>query len=353
MSGTGARAHVISTRQMRVDGQVPSARSAVPEGAVWRWSGTELRLDDRTDALPLPLPDDLGELRRRCRRSVGKLARARNEQPPVTQADDAAPDDPDDARIVLALGPHRWTAIPVTRAGDALWVFDETPPAETDLLVVRAPEPARARRTSGKAPICFTAGTLIATPDGPLPVEELLPGDRVVTRDDGPRTVLWVGTRTVADFAMAARPELRPVRIRANAFGHRAPQPDLVVSPGHRLLIGGDASRALWGEQEVLVRAQDLIDDRRILVDHAARSVTYVHLLLASHHVLRANGIWAESFHPGDADLSHLTPADRSALLEMAPGIDADPHLYGPHARRCLTAGELAILSHAAPPRLS
>src|SRR5690606_32383544 len=46
-------------------------------------------------------------------------------------------------------------------------------------------------------PICFTSGTLIATPDGERAVETLRPGDLVMTRDHGPQELRWVGMRVM------------------------------------------------------------------------------------------------------------------------------------------------------------
>ena len=56
--------------------------------------------------------------------------------------------------------------------------------------------------------ICFTAGTRILTPHGPRPVEDLRPGDLVITRDNGPQPLRWTGRREVVghgDFALRHR----------------------------------------------------------------------------------------------------------------------------------------------------
>ena len=76
--------------------------------------------------------------------------------------------------------------------------------------------------------------------------------------------------------------------------------------------------------------------------------MTYVHLLLPCHEVLRANGVETESFHPANTELSTLEDADQMRLLDRLPGLKFDPHSYGNYARRNLSASEAAILSHAA-----
>lgn len=82
--------------------------------------------------------------------------------------------------------------------------------------------------TIGTVP-CFVAGTMIATQDGLRPIETLQPGDLVLTEDDGPQPLRWIGTRTVA-----AQENFAPIEISANTFGaHGA----LRLSPQHRILM--------------------------------------------------------------------------------------------------------------------
>jgi hypothetical protein len=45
--------------------------------------------------------------------------------------------------------------------------------------------------------ICFMHGTRIATSNGLREVQDIRPGDAVVTRDNGLQRVRWVGHRTV------------------------------------------------------------------------------------------------------------------------------------------------------------
>lgn len=62
---------------------------------------------------------------------------------------------------------------------------------------------------------CFCAGTLIETPDGPVPVESLVPGDLVITRDHGPQPLRWIGGTRLSMLQLLRAPHLRPIRIRA------------------------------------------------------------------------------------------------------------------------------------------
>jgi hypothetical protein len=141
-------------------------------------------------------------------------------------------------------------------------------------------------------------------------------------------------------------PHLRPIRIRANAFGMGRPTGDLVVSPQHRMLIRGPAAEALFNTPEVLVAAEDLLNDLTINVDHEMRDVTYVHVLLERHQIVWANGLETESFHPSNTSLDMIDPHQREALLAVAPGIARHSDAYGAYARRNLSGSEAAILRH-------
>jgi len=345
MLGACAGAQVISAVQARVDGHFPSARTPFPVGSDFRWFGAPLRLDGARAALLLNGAEGQADLRARVPRTVAKLSRGRGSSAvPLSLLD---PDE-DPAALIVTDGRTRWPAqvVPVANGETLLLFSDGLPPANADLRIAQSPTVQDA--PTDKKTICFTAGTLLDTPDGPRAIEDLYPGDRVDTRDNGPQEVLWMGLRRVSGARMFAMPRLRPVRIRAGAMGNDT---DLVVSPGHQMLISGRKVQALWNTAEVLVRAQDMIDGVRVAVDHSATEATYLHVLTQHHQVLRANGVWSESFHPGEADLSHVNTAEMEELLDRVPGIDTDDTAYGPSARRCLSAAELAILRHDGPPR--
>ncbi|GIX13111.1 MAG: hypothetical protein KatS3mg118_1070 [Paracoccaceae bacterium] len=196
-------------------------------------------------------------------------------------------------------------------------------------------------------PICFTPGTLIATPAGLRPVEALRPGDAVVTRDHGVQPLRWVGRQHFGAAELAARPVLRPILIRAHAFGPGRPARDMRVSPQHRVLVGGARADLIFGGPEWLAPAIGLVDGRSILRDGAAREVTYVHLLFDRHEVVISDGLETESFHPGQWSLSTLDAAARAEILAIFPGLDRHPAAAGPAARPALTPREARLMRPA------
>jgi len=196
--------------------------------------------------------------------------------------------------------------------------------------------------------ICFTPGTRISTPEGPRLIESLRPGDRILTKDNGPQEVLWHGQRKLTGARLYAMPHLRPIRFRAGALGIGRPDEDLLVSPQHRMLVQGAAARALFNAEEVLVAAEDLVNDRTVSVDARLREVTYVHILLEAHQIVWANGLETESFHPSATSLETIEPGQRAALFDVLPELAQNPQVYGAFARRNLSASEAAILRYDA-----
>ena len=357
--GTGSRAtFVISWSQTEVDGLVAPPTDCLATGASWRWSGQAVRLDVATDVLILEGPAGEAEVRARAARMVQRLVGPAFEvRGPAAGARAGRPDPSPreqgpEPGFTLTDGRRSFAARLVEAAdGQArLLVFaDAMPPAGIDLWVMAADlGPGHAPRPPAPARgvICFTPGTRLRTPEGLRPIESVRPGDRLLTRDNGPQEVLWTASRRMTGARLYAMPHLRPVRIRTGALGLGRPDGDLIVSPRHRMVVEGPAARALFGEAEVLVAAEDLVDGGGVTLDLGARETTYIHVLLERHEVVWANGLPTESFHPGAADLTTLDPRDRFALQAILPEVAGDPGSYGDFARRCLTRAEAAILAH-------
>ncbi|WP_323371591.1 Hint domain-containing protein [Anianabacter salinae] len=245
---------------------------------------------------------------------------------------------------------YRVTLIEMPDAEPLAMFAGDMPDQESDLWIsdVSLPEGHINRITdTARSVICFTPGTRLATPDGPRLVSDLAEGDLILTKDDGPQPVRWIGSRRMSGARLFALPELRPIRIRGSALGADVPDAELLVSPDHRMLLRGTMAEALFNSPEVLVRARDMVNDRTITVDHRPQSVTYVHILLDRHQVVWANGLESETFHPASTPFEAIAPDQRAALLERAPDVDRDASLYGGFARRLLSAPEAAILTEA------
>jgi len=201
--------------------------------------------------------------------------------------------------------------------------------------------------------ICVTRGTQIDTPSGPVLVEDLSIGDRVLTADGRPEPIRWIGARRVAADELARTPSLRPVRIAAGAFGPGRPTRDLRVSPQHRILVTGWRAQLFFGEDAVLAPAKGLVGGQDVQVDNAVREVEYFHLMFDSHEVILTEGLPTESFLPGPYSLDELDIAARQELLTLFPELDpANGHagVVSP-ARPGLRPWEARLLALPVPAR--
>jgi hypothetical protein len=129
-------------------------------------------------------------------------------------------------------------------------------------------------------PTGLPTGTLVLTPAGAVPVEALRPGALVLA-------VSGAGA-PFQPVAETRRVTLPPpfVRLRAGAIADGAPQDDLLLPPGHAVLVDG-----------VLVAARDLVDGHGILAEEGA-PIDAVQIVLGGHDAVLADGLAVETAHP-------------------------------------------------------
>ncbi|PZX41981.1 Hint domain-containing protein [Roseinatronobacter thiooxidans] len=324
----------------QIDGMAGIDPSWLRIGASWQWTGTATRLDANSSVLPLFRPIGQRDIRAHARviahRLTGTVPR-----PQTATEMSVLPA----GGFILTDGTLAYSA-QVAQAGQkTLVVFDGPIPPQGKLCWITHHTPApKGPQAFAQDVICFASHTLIATPQGPKPVAQLRAGDKVLTRDNGPQPVLWLGQSNLSGLALRRNPHLRPVRLRCGAVGDGLPDEDLYVSPAHRIIVSGPKARALFGCDEVLVRAGDMVNYTTITQDPALHGVVYMHLLLEAHQILFANGVPTESFHPALAPAQTLRE-HKHALRQLCPAWVATPDSYGPPARRCLQTGEAALLA--------
>lgn len=193
--------------------------------------------------------------------------------------------------------------------------------------------------------ICFTPGTKIATRRGEVPVQQLKEGDLILTRDNGAQELRWVGRRNMSYADLVKMPAYFPILIRAGALGKGAPARDMMVSPNHRMLIRSELAEVMFGEREVLVAAKHLtgLDGVDSL---AVPKVSYIHLMFDNHEVILADGVWAESFQPGEHAMAGIRNEQRQEIFDLFPELQEAQGLKNyPAARRLLRAHEAQLLA--------
>ncbi|MCX7561801.1 Hint domain-containing protein [Sulfitobacter sp. F26204] len=180
--------------------------------------------------------------------------------------------------------------------------------------------------------VCYASGTKIATPQGDRHIEDLRVGDLVTVADGPAQPIKWIGSKKLSCRNLAAKPELRPILIRANALGPGVPLRDLLVSPQHRMLVRSKVSQRVLGDYETLIPAKKLTSLPGVEVMETADGVEYFHFALDQHAIVCAEGALSESLYLGPQALLALSPEARQELRSLFPELNI-PHVRPKTAR--------------------
>jgi hypothetical protein len=169
--------------------------------------------------------------------------------------------------------------------------------------------------------VCYASGTVIATQNGACAIEDLSQGDIVMTADNGPKPILWIGSQHLGPRQLENDSKIRPIRICAGALGQNIPATDLVVSPQHRMLVRSKIARKMFDADEVLVAAKQLLMLAGVDIAHDIDEVTYFHFMFDQHEVIYANGAASESLYPGPEALKSVSAEACIEILTLFPEI--------------------------------
>lgn len=164
----------------------------------------------------------------------------------------------------------------------------------------------------------FSRGSLVETDIGPLAIEDLLPGDRVMVQDGSSQEVLWKGSTTL----IPGRPDLKGrahslTRIMADSFGMQRPMSGVIVGPSARLLATPGHLRAMCGGEQVLTPIKEFVDGMNVVETAPPTPVEVFHLCLRHHAVINVDGLQFETYHPGIHAIRVMSHAMRALYLNL------------------------------------
>jgi len=138
------------------------------------------------------------------------------------------------------------------------------------------------------------AGTMVLTNEGLMEVENIRPGDVVLTHNaagGGIRGVVWNTRRKLTVSRHHSADHLRPVCIAAGAFGPNVPERDVRLARNQAVLLGG-----------LLYQAESLVNGTSIAHELFSGPVTYHQIELERPDVLLAENLPVMSFHAGSSN---------------------------------------------------
>ncbi|MCG7629462.1 Hint domain-containing protein [Epibacterium sp. MM17-32] len=170
----------------------------------------------------------------------------------------------------------------------AIYLLPQAPLAPfTGYRLVNGTRQGLQHRLAQMSCVAFARGTRITLATGAQrAIEDLRPGDRILTRDSGAQPITWIGQTT-----LRAVGEMAPILIRKGALNNAR---DLLVSPDHRLMVYQRSDALQAGRLELLLRARDLVNGDTVVVQDGG-FVDYFQILFDRHYIIYAEGIAAES----------------------------------------------------------
>ena len=214
--------------------------------------------------------------------------------------------------------------------GFAIGFIGDVPPLNTALTITALGSGAFASTITSLPPSdfvpCFADGTTLWTKDGDKLVEDLRPGDQLIScpGNDFPTelaTLLRVFRRRLSKIDLTANSKLRPIRILSGSLGEGLPKRDLLVSRQHKMLVRSKIAQRMFGSTEVLIPAIKLTELPGIFIEERIDSVEYFHLLFDEHKIIYAEGAPTESLYTGPEAVAGISPEARAEILELFPEI--------------------------------
>lgn len=176
----------------------------------------------------------------------------------------------------------------------------------------------------------FARGSMVETETGPMAIEDLLPGDRLLTLDGDVMELRWIGsTIFVPGHSSHRARNLCLTRIMSDSFGLARPSSCLLTGPSARILNGGETS--------ILTPVQALIDGNSVVETAPPAPVELFHLRLERHAVIRVGGLEFETYHPGSDAARRIGQTMRPLFLSLFPGINGLEDFGRPAYKRANT----------------
>lgn len=171
----------------------------------------------------------------------------------------------------------------------------------------------------------FARGTILDTDQGPVAVEDLHPGMRLMTAEYGASPLLWLGSITLLPKINGrAQVDECLTRVMADTYGMSRPDCDFIAGPGGRILARSPNPDYIYRTERMLIPARDLANGMNVIEITPPRPVQVYHVCLKNHATLTAAGLEVESFHPGYG-FEHAMGANILAFF-----LSLFPHIHTP-----------------------
>lgn len=168
----------------------------------------------------------------------------------------------------------------------------------------------------------FTHGVLIQTTEGPVAVEDLVPGMHLECANGRTTRLMWKGSIMIVPNAptLGDEPD-RLYRVMPDAFGLGRPVQDQTFGPHVRRLDRDPKIRASLGTDVALVPLAALADGNSVIEVTPMSPTRVYHLACDDHATILAAGLEVETYHPGPETPLSLSEEMMAHFLQFFPYI--------------------------------
>lgn len=166
---------------------------------------------------------------------------------------------------------------------------------------------------------CLARGAMLRGSRGPIPVEDVLPGDRVSTVSGGTVQIDWIGSRSYR--ASGERPSF--YRVSARAFGGLGPEQDIILGAHAQVLVDSMQCMQLVGARRAFAPISAFEDGMNVTAISPPGEATVYGIACSSQEAVLVAGLPVETYHPSRTTTRSL---NRVVLSDMARLF---PHVVG------------------------
>lgn len=170
-------------------------------------------------------------------------------------------------------------------------------------------------------------GTPLQTEHGFVAIEDLRPGNPVMTVHGTTARIKWIGSARFTPYDTPAKNGL--TRLMADSFGVNRPHSFLTLGPAARLLQSPPHLRADPGQKRMATPASTFVDGVHVIDVTPPTPLQIFHLSLERHTAVLVAGLEIETYHPGSDPKPMLSHTLRSVFLSLFPHV-SDISGFGP-----------------------
>lgn len=190
-------------------------------------------------------------------------------------------------------------------------------------------------------------GALVQTTNGPVAVEDLIPGTEIITSEYGPMPLQWVGSYELSPREAQTLDRGTLYRVTTETFGLGKPSHDLLLAPRAHILSRHSACRTLFGVDLAFAPVRAYEDGVSVIAVKPVSPVSVYNLSFDRQATIKVNGIEIESFHPGPHTETLLDDEMLYSLLRLFPQA-RNLGYFGPQLIQRLTTFEVHALRDGA-----